>query len=508
MKHLLEIARIVTKKKVKKIEIFDDHSLKQKNSRFNDFYELLMNGSLMTDKEAAQLLYDGRPTDDKYRQLKSRFKKRLLNTLFFLDINQSATSSYNRAYYSCHRDWTLVKILLSNKAEDTGAQLARNILSVALKFSFSDIIVNASRILRQYAAKTGNDNDYEEYNTLCKEYNTILYAEIEAEEYFQRVFMLQHLPLHKLEPHLADAGKNCQRLNDLSSAHQSPTIFYNRFLANVFHQEALQNYTQVYELCLEAEAYIEENPHFYRADQMAELAQKKLLALLHLGHFEEGYAQAEQYANLFEKHPAWLPILETYLLLALHGRAYETAHEVFRRVYADKRFKTMSEDDAAKWNAFEAYLCFLRWYETNEDGSKPKRYKQFRVKRFLEEPIIFPKQQRIFTIVLVIAQVLFLLEEKEWGEAFERVERLRDYAARLLKPEEHYRILQFIRLLQQLAKAHFDYDKIGVHLKYLDRLDTHTMHYRGTINELEIIPYQHLWSIVLHLSKQQTAEQQ
>ena len=105
------------------------------------------------------------------------------------------------------------------------------------------------------------------------------------------------------------------------------------------------------------------------------------------------------------------------------------------------------------------------------------------------------------------AALLPLLEQKQWGEAFERVERLRDYSARLLKPDEYYRILQFCRLLQQLAKAHFDYDKIGVHLKYLERLETQSMHYRGGINELEIIPYQHLWDIVLRLSRQQVAEQ-
>ena len=50
---------------------------------------------------------------DKYRQLKSRFKKRLLNTLYFLDINQPANPNYERAYYNCHKDWTLVKILLN-----------------------------------------------------------------------------------------------------------------------------------------------------------------------------------------------------------------------------------------------------------------------------------------------------------------------------------------------------------------------------------------------------------
>ena len=36
MKNLIEVGKIVTKKKVRKIEIFDDHSLKHKNSKFNE----------------------------------------------------------------------------------------------------------------------------------------------------------------------------------------------------------------------------------------------------------------------------------------------------------------------------------------------------------------------------------------------------------------------------------------------------------------------------------------
>ena len=98
MKNLIEVGKIVTKKKVRKIEIFDDHSLRTKNSKFNEFYEALMADKFKNDRDAATFLYGCSPTDDKYRQLKSRFRKRLLNTLFFLDVNLPATSSYDRAY--------------------------------------------------------------------------------------------------------------------------------------------------------------------------------------------------------------------------------------------------------------------------------------------------------------------------------------------------------------------------------------------------------------------------
>jgi len=174
MKNLIEISKIVTKKKVRKIEIFDDHSLKHKNSKFNEFYEALMASKFKNDRDAASFLYGCSPTDDKYRQLKSRFRKRLLNTLFFLDVNLPSTSSYDRAYFSCNKDWTLVKILLSNNADFTAASLARQILTTALKFKFADVIVNCSRILRRYAAETADEKNYEQYDQHSKQYQNVL----------------------------------------------------------------------------------------------------------------------------------------------------------------------------------------------------------------------------------------------------------------------------------------------------------------------------------------------
>jgi hypothetical protein len=497
MKHLLEISKIVTKKKVKKIEIFDDHSLKQKNSKFNEFYELLMNGGLKDDKEAASKLYGSTPTDDKYRQLKSRFKKRILNTLFFLDINQTSSSNYNRAHYSCHKDWTLVKILLSNKAEGTAAQLAKSILGTALKFEFSDIIVSTSRILRTHAMREEDKNLYEEYNGLCEKYQLILKAEIESDELYERTILNSKKSAIKDPNRIELIQSYCDRLSELVQTYASPIILYNQFMVLATFHEIQEDYKRVCLVCASAEQYIIEHPHLYREDKLAKIALKKLLAIVHLQEFEKGQIQAEEYLKIFEKSNTWLQFYEYYLLLAIHCKEYSTAHHIFDRAYEDKRFKKVSIESQDKWNALETYLCLLSWVEATDGLEKPKRYKQFKVKRFLEEPIIFPKNQRIFTIISIIAQVVFLLQEERSGEAFERVERLKGYSTHLLKQEEHYRITQFIRLLQQLAKAHFDYKNIGAHQKYLTRLIESPIKYRDSANELEIIPYHHLWEMIL-----------
>lgn len=496
MKYLLEISKIVTKKKVKKIEIFDDNYLKQKKTKFHEFYDALMSGDLDSDAEAATLLYNSTPTHDKYRQLKSRFKKRLLNTLFFLDVNQAATSNYNRAYYSCNKDWTLAKILLSHEANLTANQITRHIFMIALKFEFADIIVNATRILREQAALEGNEKLFDEYNEHNLHYQKVLSAEMESEAILQRAIMIAEKYKRQSDaPEVTekmDTYKNA--LDAVSSSFSSPIIAYNQFMLHMLEAELKQDYQMLYETCNRAENYIAKNPQYYREGKMAQIALKKLIALYHLEDFDQGEEHAERYLVAFEKNKLWFELVEYYLLMAIRSKKYDLAHQIFDRLYEDKRYKKMSNETKEKWFVFEVYLCYLAGFDKM---TKPKKYKQFRVKRFLEEPIIYTKKQRIFTVILVIAQTLFLFEEQRYGEAFERIERLKGYSNKFLKLNEHFRVVQFIRLLQQLAKAHFNYENIGVHQKYVDKLEQTPIRYKGNINELEIIPYHHLWEMVL-----------
>jgi hypothetical protein len=256
MKHLIEISKIVTKKKVKKIEIFDDHSLKHKNSKFNEFYEALMEGRYKNDRDAAAALYSCSPTDDKYRQLKSRFRKRLLNTLFFLDVNLPSTSSYDRAYFTCNKDWTLVKILLSNDAEHTAASLSRQLLTTALKFKFADVIVNSSRILRRYAALEGDEKNYEIYDQYSKQYQDVLDAEIRSEEFHQRVIMNYTQIGEKSQDLESKIDIYCDALVGLSEMYESPIIFYNMYLVWSYRYEMLNDYANALVVCSQAEKYI------------------------------------------------------------------------------------------------------------------------------------------------------------------------------------------------------------------------------------------------------------
>ncbi len=499
MKNLIEISRIITKKKVRKIEIFDSSTLENKSSKFSDFYEALSAGRFKNDRDAATLLYGCSPTDDKYRQLKSRFRKRLLNTLFFIDINDPGTAGYDKAYFTCNKDWALVRILISNDAHSSAEDLAKQILTIALRFRFSDVIVNCCRILRRYAAEEGREKNFEEYDHLIGEYSKILEAEMRSEELFQRI-LIKYLSSGTDKAELMEQIRSfCDMLVELSETHHSPVVIYNMYLVWVYRYEMMRDFDAVLEVCSKAERYIEENPDYLQEEKVIAFHLKKMSAYLHKQDFKNGRVSAEKSLQIFsEGRETWFKFMEYYLLLAFHTGNYINALAIFNQANSNSKIKKLDSETRERWKIYEVYL---NYFIESEGGETPalnlQDRKGFRLKRFLSDNISYPREQRIFEVHLLIAQVLFLMEAKNFHEAAERIGHLRNYATKQLDKQEHFRAIQFIRLLQQLAKVDFKILELSNTDKYYDNLVGQAFFFRGHINELEIIPYEKLWNYLL-----------
>ncbi|MBK8723078.1 MAG: hypothetical protein IPL95_12660 [Saprospiraceae bacterium] len=501
MKNLIEISKIVTKKKVRKIEIFDDNSLRHKNSKFNEFYESLMGGKFKNDRDASTALYGCSPTDDKYRQLKSRFRKRLLNTLFFLDINVPSTSNYDRAYYTVNKDWTLVKILLSNNANFTAATLARQILTIALKFQFADIIVNWCRILRKEASLTNDEKAFEEYDQYIKQYSNILDAEIRSEELYQRVIINYYKPYQKTTSLREKIDTYCDALIGLSEIYESPVVIYNMYLVWAYRHEMLYEFESLLDICNRAENYITENPLFHQEEKLTTFNLKKMSSFLHLRDYKRGKINAEKcLISVLEGSEKWFEFLEYYILLCFHTQNFENAYAIHTKATTNNKFKSLSTSSKEKWYCYEAYLNVLS--DIDEDGGELKNNinkKNFKLNKFVLDPILHHRELRILTVHLVIAQILYYLKKRSYGNVTEKIERLKGYSLRQLKKEDYFRTTQFIRLLQQLLKSGYKSKNLSNTEKYYNRLLKHKFYYRGLLSEIEIIPYENVWDLILKI---------
>lgn len=498
MKHLLEISNIVSWKKVKKIEIFDEASLKNKSSKLNEFFEALMDGKFKTDRDAAALLYQSSPTDDKYRQLKSRFRKRLLNTLFFIDINLPSASNYTRAYFSCNKDWTLAKILLSYGAELTAHDIAGQILTIALKFKFADIIVNSARILRQNAAHNRDEKEFQYYNQIINEYRDIILAEMRSEEINQFVRLRYENTSTHSESKNNELDDQCDQLILLSEKYDSPVITFNMFYAWLVKFEYENDFHAVIEICIKMEDYITHNPQYEQDDMLLTFQIKKLNAFLNLRDFENAKKDVEKFVKVFEEGSAhWHKYMDLYFLTAMHSDNFANALAIHSKVTSSPKFRKAHRMLKEKWKIYEYYLYFMI---ENTQNNLQGIYKQKSTQLFeslMADPLIFAKEYRSYTVQSVIAKTLVAYSNKNFLISAENVERLKSYTTRPTRPEENLRVNLFIKLLVQLVKSNFNTRFLSGYEKHLDNLANTPMKEHGQDFDLEIYPYEKLWKLLV-----------
>lgn len=501
MNILKELSKIITRRKVAKIEIIDSTVLNSKKSKFHSLYEGLISDKFEDDNDAALYIYGSSPTDPRYRQLKSRFKKRMLNTLFFLDVNQPVASDYDKARLSCEKEWALVNILLYHEARQSAFSIARKIFKTALKFHFTEMIVQSGRLLRQYSSQIGDEKGFKTYNQYVKEYVPKQEAEIQSEELFQKVTVEYYKPIKKqAENFHEDVDSYCNQLLSLSELYNAPIINLNMFLVWSIRYELQRDYEGMLEVCVQAERYLDANPLFHSLEKSSLIQIKKMAAYLHTRAYKGGKANIEKSLQVF---PAggnyWFVFLEYYMLLALHTGNYISALAIFNQAISHPNFNKMKELDAEKWFVFEAYLqYFIEVNKLQSAISYRRRSRSFKTEQFLNAQYTYPRDQVNLTIQLVSLQILFLLERRNLRKVGDKINHLRKYALPYLKRNQDGRSLYFVRLLQQLLRTDFQIDGLVDGSRNLQRLYANPFRYKGEIAGLEVILYEDLWQRILN----------
>ena len=172
------------------------------------------------------------------------------------------------------------------------------------------------------------------------------------------------------------------------------------------------------------------------------------------------------------------------------------ANNIYIEITSFIKFKKADTTVQKKWTVFQFYLAYVNKYLN--DASDDVNKVSFRINKFLDEAALYPKAERILMVHHIIVQILFLIEERRFTKARNLILQLKGHINRQLRKEEYYRTIQFIRLLQQLQKANFQESLLSNTEKYLLRIrEEESFFYRGLLMEIEIIPYEDIWDIIL-----------
>ncbi len=498
MQALQELAFIVNKHKLRNIELAANFS--NNHTKMAEFYNGLLENKFRDDDSAAQYFYETNRRNSNYQKLKSNLRRRLINSMFFIDVKQPYYADRQRAYYESYREWAAAKILLGKNARKAGIALCHKILKEAKKYEFNELVMDITRTLRlHYGYRLGDAKKFEFYHDMYKKYEQIYLEENKAEElYIKLIINYVNNKAHKDEIH-QKALEYYRELQPILERNQSYRAHLYANLIRFAAYTSVNDFESTIEACDEVIAAFRAKP--YQAKVPLQICYfQELMCYTQLKQFEKGKQAAERcFEQLEEGNFNWFVYHQNYFFLSMHTKNYQEAYKILVKIKKHKRYKFLPSNTQEMWKIFEAYIHYLIAIEELDLSALETKVGKFSVNKFLNDTPIFSKDKRGLNIPILIAQILFLIHQKKYDKVIDRIDAIERYCTRYLRKDDTFRSNCFIKMLLQIPVSGFH--KNGVERRasrfYKELLDN-PLEVSNQSHDIEIIPYEDLWELALN----------
>lgn len=499
METLIELAQIVSKNKTKRIDIVGNPN--NYNSNLQRLYDGLLSGKIKNETDAVEQFFPTTSDGQKnFKRLKRRLFQRLTNTLFFIDVNRPTFTDMQKAYYACYKDFAAVKILIGRAGRRSSTKLAEQVLRKAFEFEFTDITVDILRALRmQYATLSGNEKDFQRVKKLFEQQKAFLQAEDAAEDYYTEI-AIHFVNSRASKFELAERAKEFSNaLFELEKTCNTRRFIVISYLVHSLRFQIQNDYKGTLTVCERAIEKLKEKNLDVLSNTRTFLM-KMGVANIQLGNYEAGKQNIEACLEGTEAGtPNWYIQKFYYLLLMFRCEKYQKALPTFMEASKHPKFQKQTDALKEQWTIAEAYVHYLvECGKIKLSFQEEKAMGKFRVGKFLNQVTVYSKDKRGANISILILQILFLLKQKKYEETNDRLDAIMAYSYKYLKKNDTFRSNCFIHMLLQLPKSYFN-RKVAARKtqKYLDKLKSVPLEVAGQSSELEMVPYEKLWEMVL-----------
>ena len=479
---------------------------KSANTNFSEYFWGISEGEFPTDEQAARAIYGKEKQSPAFQKFRKDFKKKLINHLFFLNFDGQKISDRQKAYFSCYKDYAAMKILLGQNAWNAAVDLCFKILKKARKFEFTDLVVDVTKTLRlYYSTREGNLKKYEKYHAEYLQYKEVLAVEEMAEELYTDLVVRYVKSKSKEHEAQEKAHFYHKKLKKYLSSCSSYWCQLCGYLIELASYSITADYEKVNQVCDRAISFFEAKD--YQANVALQVFYyHKIVTKTQQKDYESGKTTAERGLNLVDEGSSnWFLYQEWFFLLSMHTGNYAMAFKIYFTVVKHKRYKFQPAPNKEFWNIYEAFLYFLFLIGKLEGEEEKAVFEKFRYAKFLNNTPIFSSDKRGMNIPILIAQTIILIARQEFSKAMDKIASLQRYTSRYLTHNDAFRSNCFIKMLVQIPISSFH--PVAVERKakkYVEKLHSEPMEIAEQAREVEIIPYEDLWSIIVDLlGKQQ-----
>lgn len=504
MEDIKALVNLLSLQKVKQIEIITEDAEMSPMTR--QFYEGVRDGLFEDDAAASIALYGDDENNPAYRKLKYRLKQRLINTLFFIDIQEYSKTNYEKALHRSLKNWSAFKILLDRGLRKTAVDLIETVLKNSIKYDLVELNLLILKDLKfQYGIYIDNKYKHGKYSQMYLQYKHIYDLKSSVEDHY--VYLANIIVNSKTYEYDSNIKAIERKLNELDSEIEGIDSYYLKFYfynALSFAAIIKKDNNQLLRLCERAISYYSAKSGFSPL-ALYQFYQKKGIALLSL----KDYSEAEKILNYcFSFNPkegsvSWQFNYNYLFTTQILKKDYLAAYEVLSKVVNNTGFRGLNENFRETWYLKEAFIQFLISIgKINPDDSDAEPLRGFRLSRFMNEVPVFAKDKRGLNITINILQMLFLIVEEKFDEVLDKLAALRQYNFRYLKRPEYKRSSSFIKMLLKIPEGDYKAALITKKSdKFYQELLENPSDYSEHALSLEIIPYEQLWDEILIMFK-------
>lgn len=495
MKFLRELVLFVNRNKIKNIPILTLDT--ESPTLVQRLYRAIAEETVDSDDTAATLLF-GEANDKNYRKVKHQLSKRLVNTLFFIDLKQEYVSKYDSAFYTCHKQWTAARILRRHGIWQSAVWLFKKTLNKASKFELTAIALDCALQLKyHYALMEGNINQYHYYKATAEKQSAIYRAEREIQDAYEFLLLTYVKRKSGSKQMLLFEQQQYDFLN------QPPLISTNRYIYMYYFLKMSKymlryDYDSTIRVCNKAISILK-NKRYVSNAYFRSFFFQIIVSSTHLQNYQvalDAIKGCNEFVDRKSGDHSWFKLQRLSMMLYFHTQQYQEACHCIEEALNHKKFHKLPEAEREVWLIGQAYVAFL--VDCKKIVSDNPIYVQFKVGKFLNSLPVFSQDKSGLNIPILVVQVLLQLVKKEYGKIELSIESLEVYGSRYLRTDNNnFRSHCFIKMIAQLVKGHFHQAAVKRKAqKYLARLHQVPLKSANQAHEIEFIPYEILWELI------------
>jgi hypothetical protein len=421
-----------------------------------------------------------------------------LNTIYLKDHKTPSYKTYDEAYKNGYRLLGIVRLLLSTNETSIARKIAektfiqvRSFEIIPLNQAFTDLLASL------YLGNHLNKKKYLEYERLHQYYSKAAYDLSLVSQCYRSLRLSMYTERASPFEIGQTAGEYVKKCNEIRSRYPLVPIIQSMLTSIEISGCMLRGeYRRAIEASLRSNKILDQVKGVSKATKSV-LAIIRVECSIKLRDFNLGKEQIALAKEQYISGPINDHALKANaVLLGLITEHYDFAYQHFSSANFHSVKRILPPVDVQLWLVLEAYLNFLIQAEEliiQDDWPKLRRC---RIGSFLNSVGEITKNKSGTNIQILIIRFLFSLLQKKHDVLIDQAESLKTYAGRYLKGTENIRNRSFFKLMELVVRANFNrlavLKKSKVYLKKLAISDG-----QPGLNDVEIIPYEALWSIIL-----------